>query len=376
MRSLPSRTAGILTAGFISLIILGGAARPALAQKDIQTHRDADLKGKVIVYHFQNTGKSTEFGYYSYIIPENIATDIKRSDKFTVQTFPVVMEYVDQSAPAEQQKNRIRLLADRGREFDAQYVITGSFSVEGRIIRIRTQIFDVHELKMRDISETTEELGALLLVIIDQISTRINTELQKDIEIKKVHATASPFLPFYERIKGATLGLTHGQADISGDWGDIYDGKATMMSLSFAYDLSYFTNQPIYRDLTGSLQFDYMSVSNEDGGSGGNNNYLTIRTAGFACGYNYVLSPAFSATATVGLGGAWSTLEITDTGSNGPPAIIHTAKTVDPYLSLAAGLKFQFSHLQITTGLSWRTIFYSDVFMNMTVLYFGFGFML
>jgi len=351
------------------------AASPAWAQKEIQTKRARGEKDKVVVYHFQNTGTSTEFGYYSYIIPENIGSDLKRTDKFTVQTFPVVMEYVDSGASAEQRKNRIRMLADRGKEFDAQYVITGSFAVENRIIRIKTQIFDVDKQKMRDLSETTEELGALLLVIIDQLSTRINSELQKDIETRKIHATASPFLPFYERIKGATLGMSFGQASINGDWGDIYQDKATLVSLYLSYDLSYLTARPLFKNLTGSLQFDYLGAWNSKD-SGADSNYLNIRSVGLGCAYNIPLSPAFSVTAMAGLGGSWTTLELLDEGTGGPPTTIQKSDSYDPYASLGAGLIFQFSHLQVTTGFTWRTTFYSDVFMHMTTVYFGFGFML
>ena len=50
-------------------------------------------RSKIVVYYFQNIGTTSEYGYYSYIIPDTIATDIRKVPKYDVQSIPVVMDY-------------------------------------------------------------------------------------------------------------------------------------------------------------------------------------------------------------------------------------------------------------------------------------------
>ncbi|RPI98121.1 MAG: hypothetical protein EHM32_00160 [Spirochaetales bacterium] len=349
------------------------AAMPAAAETKAPVYPE----GKVILYNFQNTGKAGEYGYYSYIIPDSITTELKRSKKYEVRSFPVIFEYVEPSAPEEVKKNRIRLLADRGKEFSVDFVVTGSYYVENRTIFIKTQIFDVHEQKIMDIHETSEELGAMLLVIIDRLSEKINTELQKSVAVKVAKTASSPYAPFYNALNGFSFGASTGLVSIHGPWGDIY-GKTTSASLYIAYDLAASNsakNVPVLRDMAVSLHYDYMSAETGDTGQP-TQSIFTLRSFSLNGTYLYRMESFFALTAGAGAGLAISLVEIPGADVNGPPEILDSRRSYDPCLSISAGARFIFSQIEFGAGLAYHRIFYADRGMDYTLTYFSVGYSL
>lgn len=350
----------------------------APGQASPQTVKAEYPEGRVILYNFQNTGAASEFGYYSYIIPDSISTELKRSKKYDVRSFPVIFEYVDPKAPADVYKNRIRLLAERGKEFSADFVVTGSYYVEKRTIFIKTQIFDVHEQKIKDIHETSEELGAMLLVIIDRLSEKINTELQKGVTERLARQSSSPYLPFYRALSGWSFGAALGTVEMYGPWGDVYENKSECSSLYIRYDLAksdMARGVPVLRDMALSLQYDYLTADTRDTGEPVYSIY-TLRSFSLSGMYLYRMESFFALAAGAGAGLAVSLVEIPGAEIKGPPEIIESRRSYDPSLQLSAGALFFFSRIELGAGIAWHHLFLADRGMDFTRLYFSVGYRL
>lgn len=343
-----------------------------------------DIQGKALIYNFQNTTKNSDFGYYSYIIPDSIYTELRKSQKYIIQSFPVALEYVESGAPKDVTKNYIMMLSDRGKEFNADFIINGSFRVENKIIYIKTQIFTVKDQKFKDIRESTEELGALLMVIIDQLTEKINTELQKGVEQKKAEMEIeevlgpSPFLGLYSAISGITFGFNYGVASIKGSWGDIY-GTQSMATVYLSYkleNLRFLKNIPFVRSLSLGTDYDFFSAETKKDIEF-QRTYLIVNGVTGNISYIYKFSQFFFLNGTAGFGAAFSKIELeqeSTESSNGPPKILDSRKSGDPYLNLSFGANFLFRHVLFSGGLSYKRIFYSDKEMDLIVVFMGIGY--
>lgn len=335
-------------------------------------------RSKIVVYYFQNIGTTSEYGYYSYIIPDTIATDIRKVPKYDVQSIPVVMDYTASTQPEDAYKTRIRLLSDRGKEFNAHYIITGSYAVENRRITIKTQIFDVDQQKIKDIGETTEELGALLLVVIDKLTTKINNELQKSIAIQKEKNRNSPFAPPYMSLKGISFGINYSTAAILGEWGNIYQNKFDIAGVYIAYDMrnnAWLNQTPFVRGLTASAQYDFFTA-NTHSTAELPQSYLSFRGLSFNAEYRYGFSPVFSAFASAGIGEAYSKVEIVAEGSYGPGTAIESRESFNTYATISTGAHFIVHSLIFTAGYNFKWIYYTDKPMSISSLFFGIGYSL
>jgi len=332
---------------------------------------------KVVVYYFNNATKGGEYGYYSYIIADSIASEIRNTGRYEVNTIPVTMEYVEPDASRDIFLRRLEFLTDRGREFDADYVIHGTYHIENQEIHIKTQIFDVRERKVKDIRETSREIGALLLVVIDKLSEKINTELQKS-SVKprpRVVRTKSPFVPVYRAMSGTSIGYMHGMGTLHGKWGDLYD-KTEISSIYLTTgfpDMGPLKNSRFFTDGALTLKYDFFSCMSTE-----SSEFTNLQVSAFSMYYSYHfrLSPRFSLALRAGPGAAFSTLKVEmDTGM-GPPATIGSGKSTDFLMEAAAGGIFQFSPLHITAGFSCARIFYTDEPLTVSSLYFGIGLIL
>jgi|GEM_PF-2362936 len=139
---------------------------------------------KIIIYYFQDTGTDKKHPYYSYIIPHSIAKDFKRSGSYAVQTIPVTIPSLEKSASDEKTQSSLQMLSNRGKKLSADYIITGSYIVREKKIYINAQIFDMKMEKISRLSESSTELGTILIGIIDRLTKGINTEL---VRFKEYH---------------------------------------------------------------------------------------------------------------------------------------------------------------------------------------------
>lgn len=330
---------------------------------------------KIIIYYYQDKSKTDHYRYYSYVIPDSIAADLKKTNKYQVQTFPVTIGYIDKSIPESEYKAQLRILAERGKEFSSEYVITGTYHIEKNRIFIKTQIFSVREEKIVDIRESSTELGVLLFSILDKITEKINRELDKTYKTPETIIATSPFIPLYNKIGGVSFGINYGTAQFMGDWETLYD-TTDVISVYVGYDLINITSLKdsiFLKNAEASLLFDYF-----------NNNPTRSRAAlsvwGITLNYTYLyrLSQSFHLALGAGLGGTKSELIVRVMDEEGPGEMFTPPESrdisYDPYLNLSLATRITFEPLTINTGISYRRIFYSDTHMIFSVVFFGFGY--
>ncbi len=332
------------------------------------------IRGKVVVYNYHNTSNNINYGYYSYVIPDSISIELRKSPQYNVQSVPVAMEYVDSKAPEDVYKNHVAMLADRGKEFDADFVITGSYTIEQKNIIIKTQIFDVRDQRIKDIHETSEELGALLMVIIDQLSAKINTELQKGLAQKKLRV--SPFIRVHSALSGISFGLLYGIANTYDDWHSAYK-KPFVTTFYLSYGLSNIralSNIMIVRNLGLAGQYDYFGDRYELRDTD-QTSYIYVKGYSGNLSFSYNLASFFQVELLAGFGQAFSKVElISDPETGGMPTRLASRKSTDPYLNIMFGAHFLYNRLKISGAVAYKRIFFSDTPMDLTVIYFGLGY--
>jgi TolB-like protein len=330
---------------------------------------------KIIIYYYEDKSKTDHYRYYSYVIPDSIAADLKGTKRYQVKTFPVTIGYIDKSEPESKYLAHIRILASRGKEFSSDYVIIGTYYIEKKRIFIKTQIFSVREEKIVDIRESSTELGALLFSILDKITEKINRELDKTFPGPETIIAKSPFIPLYHRIGGMSFGINFGTVQFMGDWGKLYD-STDIISVYLNYDLTKITSLKknlFLKDAEASILFDYFNNDPTKGRSS-----LSVWNVTLNYIYLYRLSESFHITLGAGIGEAKSELIVRQPDGGGPDEMFLPPQSkdisYDPSMNLTIATRIIFDPVIINTGVSYRRIFYSDTHMIFSVVFFGFGY--
>jgi TolB-like protein len=166
------------------IIILGISLSFIILDGTNAVKAETGKSGKIIIYYFQDKSTEKKHQYYSYIIPHSIAKDLKRSGKYTIQTLPVTTPSLEKGTSGKKVQSHLQMLANRGKKLSADYIITGSYIVREKKIYINAQIFDIKTKKISRLSESSTELGTILIEIIDHLTKGINTEL---VRFKEYH---------------------------------------------------------------------------------------------------------------------------------------------------------------------------------------------
>jgi len=134
----------------------------------------------VVIYNFRDVSSNTNHSYYSYIIPKSIAVELKKKKNISVETCSSSMNCIDQrNGSGEDKENHLRNLAQKGNEHSADFVVAGTFSVHNRRIHIESQIYDVKTQKIIQVDDSSNDLGALVFLVIDKITGKIESELNR-----------------------------------------------------------------------------------------------------------------------------------------------------------------------------------------------------
>ncbi len=373
----------------ISLILFMAVAFPLLAQE-----QDA-ARQKIIIFQFRDTSRTTDYGYYSYIIPDSIALELRRKETFNVHTYPVTLDYVGERDTEAKRKDHLLYLSGRSREFGADYIISGIYEVKDNRINIKSQIYGASQQKIMAVNESSEEMGALIFLIIDSLTQKINTQLggstaaiaqQGKVPEKKVEETPpetkkidegppakSPFLAAYNVLHGAVIGAEHGKLYFAGDWGGIYqDTEHYSFHLRYGLGaLGGLKNTPVIKDSSITLNYHYLASQADNMSSS-----LMVRgaTAGYA--YSLPVYGNFRVSAEGGLGLMFSTLRVYDplAKDDGPQSVLSEQESMDPFTRLILTADYELEPLVIRTGFSMNRIWYSDVAMDFLSLVFSLGF--
>ncbi|HPB81338.1 MAG TPA: hypothetical protein PK200_04790 [Spirochaetota bacterium] len=332
---------------------------------------------KVVVYNFKDKSATTSYSYYSYIIPDSIAVELRKKKDVSIRTYPVTIDFVDtKTGSAEEKRSHILYLSQKGKELSADFVVSGTYSVDNRRIHIKSQIFDVKEQKIVQIDESSNDLGALLFLIIDKITGKINSELNRFQEEHRERYSASPFAALYNSMRGLTFGFKFGEQKIHGEWGDIYDDPDYLgfyISYDFA-NIASLESSPLWGNSGLSMQYDFFSTYPENRSS-----YLSARSVTLSYIFYYPLAEGFRIAFSAGGGMTRTKIIVTDPLiEGGDPFTPNLTEEVsyDPTTLLSIYADFRFNPVVINAGYAYRRIFYTDTPMNLSILFFGLGFCL
>lgn len=332
-------------------------------------------KEKVVIYYFQDKSESDKYRYLSSIIPDSIAKDINRLGEYEAETFPVNVDYLDNSSSEEDKNVFIQLLKDMDKEVKADFMLIGSYYVEGNRIVIVTQFFDVERHKIIYIGETESKISAIVLVMIEEATNTIISALKETAKIKKEEkekaeedrkSKISPFLGFYNTLSGITFGINYGTANFFAD--GIYK-NADHVSLNIFYPLNTFAI---------SGKFDYFATRTRDSYNKDNNRNRNFEFTGGSLNFSYLLkfTPNFYLAASAGGGMADVKIimeaERDSSGNIISPAVI-LEDSLNPYYNLTLSANFYIGNLKIESGFSYNIIQISKR-IDYSVIYFGLGY--
>ncbi|MDY6968573.1 MAG: hypothetical protein SVR08_07970 [Spirochaetota bacterium] len=338
-------------------------------------------KDKVVIYHLNDNSKSDQFRYYSYIIPTTLKFELEKEKIFQINLFPDPIDYqqfIDSSQSDDAEQNFIDILTRKAEELSAEYMIIGSYTAEKRKLSINIQLFDVNAQEIFETYSDSEDLGALLQDVIDNLSKDIKDELLNSYNRKKDDEKddLSPFLGFYNVISGFTFGFNYGIVNIYGNWGDIYENPK-MITGYIQYELNnidFLKETPILKNIALSANYDFFSSNSRDNE---NTNHSFLSVTGitinmvYLCRFSSYFNLAFSA----GWGQSESEIYIEGEDGDGPystPLSENTTK--DNLLSFSVYTNIIISHAHIMAGYAYKTILYSDDPLKYSVFYFGMGY--
>ncbi len=360
----------------IPALLLAAFLYPATLMGQAEQPKDLPTE-KVLIYNFKDTSASTDYSYYTYIIPDSISIELRRQRKFEVQKFPASLDFIEPSEEStEKGRSQIAYLSQRGKEFSAAYIVSGTYRVDNKRIHIKSQVFNVQEQRIVRITETSEELGALLFVILDKITDKINRQLDVFYEEKREQLTASPFIPAYNAMKGVTFGFNYGRAKFLGDWGDIYNDAAPS-SLFLRYDFensASLRNTPVIGQSGISIDYDHITARPDN-----YNQHLRVYGVTLNYVYNMPVLPDFRLSIAAGGGVAWSKISIPDPIDEGKDPFrdpLAEERSTDPYLNISLYASFFFDPLVLSGGIAFKRVYYTGTPLDMSVCFFGVGFRL
>ncbi len=369
----------------IALVII--LTSPGSAFKSIGEERSNNHKSSIILFKFKDTGKTDEYSYYSYIIPDSIAAELKNRTHYDVRTHSVTIPYIKSDEKAEKLQEHILYLSRKGSELSAEYTISGSFEVKGNKIHIKSQLFHVPSKKLLEIEGASDEIGVLIFSLIDTVTEKINSELvkiaktqpaKKGHELSEPVAATSPFLPTYRLIKGTTLYGEHGSMYLRGSWSDIYrDTDHYAAGLRYTLGNSeFFKHSPVFKDSAVSLSYHHFITL-----PGNMSSSLIVSGGAAGYSYEYPLLENFRLTGELALGLMYSTLRtyqprIEGSGNGGPQAPKEEKHSTDPFLRFALLAGYELNPLIFYTGVSWNMILYADEPFEYLSLIFSLGFRL
>ncbi|MBN2403556.1 MAG: hypothetical protein JXN64_14350 [Spirochaetes bacterium] len=348
-------------------------------------------KEKVVIFYFQDKSRTDKFRYLSSIIPESIAKDIRRIGDYEAETYPVNIDYLHSSASGEDKEAFTYLLMNMDKEVKADFMLVGSYYVDGNRIVISTQFFDVERKQIIYVRETESKISAIVLEMIEEATNRINTALNKAVRIKKeakAKAAAaaaaaaeeerkskiSPFLGFYNTISGITFGINYGLVNYYGDSGDMYK-NADHVSLNIFYELS---NISPGIPFAVSGKFDYFATRTKESYNKDDNRNREFEFTGGSLNavYLFKFTPNFNIAASVGVGIADVEI-IKEEERDEYEVVISPAATIEdslnPYYNFTLSMNFYIGNLKIESGCSYNIIHISDM-IHYSVIYFGLGY--
>ncbi len=362
----------------LATILITGLGKPGVEILSAQQDKD-----KITIFQFRDRGTTTDYAYYSYIIADSIAVELRRRGGYPVYTHPVSLDYIDDKSTAEKTRDHVIYLSGKGEEFGARFIISGMFYVKNNKITIKSQVFDVNEKKILRLEETRSELGVFLFDIIDRLTAKINSDIAPKgrTESKIVQNEAgipekSPFIPLYRAVRGTSIGANHGRMKFSGKWGNIYQ-DTDLLSFYLNYSLenckSLESNGFLKQSSVG-IQYHAFTSQPENYSTSIMAKALTLDYV-----YSYPVLGNFRFSLAGGIGLAFTNLKVYDPlagPGEGPSNPIDIDKSRDIVTQLTLSADYEIHPLIMRTGYTVNRIWYSDVPMDYNAFFISIGYRL
>ena len=363
----------------IATALIAGAGIPG-----VETASARQDKEKITVFQFKDRSKTADYAYYSYIIADSIAVELRRKGEYPVYTHPVSIEYIDDLSSTEKSKDHILYLSGKGEEFGARFIISGMFLVKEKRITIKGQVFDVNEKRFLRFEETRNELGVFLFEIIDSLTAKINSDINplahkesKSAQSESVIREKSPFIPLYRTVRGTAIGANHGKMNFSGNWGNIYQ-DTDLFSLYLDYKLENcdsLNSFGIIKNSSAGIHYHAFTSQPQNYSTS-----ITVKAVTLEYTYSYPVLGNFSFSLAGGMGAAFTNLIVYDPlggdASGGPRPPINVLKSRDILTRLTFSADYEIHPLIIRTGYTVNRLWYSDEPMDFNAFFISVGFRL
>ena len=337
-------------------------------------------KEKLIIFYFQDKSETEEFEYLSSIIPYSILQDINKIGEYKAETSAVTVNYLESSAPDEDRNTFIRRLNELNKEYRAEYMLAGFYSVnkKEKQITIHSQIFDTESNRIIYAEETKSRLSAILMGMIEETTNNVNTALTEIAKLKKEEKekarkkaeeekrkNTSPYIGMYNTLSGFIFSMNYGKTDFFRE--DKYE-NCDHVSLALSYEFSY---------LAISAKYDYFSTRTNKSYNSDNRD-LELTFSGVALDLSYLVkfAPNFYLAASLGGGiGKVDLLMQEEKDSSG--TVTAPAETLEdslhPYGNAGISMNFYIGNLKLESGFMYNMIHISPT-IDYAVLYFGLGY--
>ncbi len=341
---------------------------------------------RVFFFYFQDENETERYGYLSYILPNSISADLKNIVNYEVRILPIKMDYIEKDASPEYRADFIQMMNYRAKTYNADYFITGAFSVEGNKIRIRCQLFDIKTQEIIYIDETDSMISAVVLEMIENITRNIKLGLNKALELREKErirkeeermANISPFIGFYNILSGITFGVNYGNINLLDNWGSDF-GDTEMTSLYLSYDLDnidFFKNNHVLKNIGIKGRFDYFAATTEEHRD---TRKRDLEFTGIALNISYSLKLTEFFNVAFSGGGGMAGIDILTQPEYDDMDVVTEPGYQDsndyPYYIMGVSLNFYLKNLRIETGLAYNLVQDGSEFMSYTFLYFGLGY--
>ena len=328
-------------------------------------------KQKIIIYYFADESSLQNYRYYSYIIPDNLAIELQNNVEYEVTVLPVTFNYISDDMPQEEKENTITILSTRAKEVNAKFVIIGSYKVEKKRIFIQTQIYNTVTGELTDAAEVEETIGAIVYEIIEKITSKINSQLQKTLDVEKEKIALSPYKDFYSAFQNIYFGYSYSYVFFTGSWENLYnDPKMSSVYIGFPLSKMYASNSALIKNIYIVPTWQFYSTNNHDL-KHINDSYLSIYTGSIALQYQYSLSPFMIVFASLGAGVSYSDMRLVLASEGGPFSPETKTESTDPYLGANLGAIFYIYNIGISGGLGYNRILYKGDDLASFVMSFG-----
>ncbi len=340
-------------------------------------------KLKVLVYDFtvafekgmeSKTAGEEDYDYYSSIIPLTITKSLLTSGKYDIRKIDGMLSI--ERAGSSLFFERMRKI---GTEYSAQFIVAGNVTVSGEKLAVELAMINIREGNVSNIYGESQETGAELKQIIDDLSGDIEQKLdlyQKETErvkeaerraeekrAEKKRVEVSPFIGAYRALEKLSFGVKAGRFFIKGPFTHRYEDSDYLtpylafnitdwLCLSAEADLLKAANGDIFVLKRSSLLFHGLTLN-------GN--------------FTYWFFTHFGARLSVGAGPSIGRIYLN--ASDDPFNNLTVKKqSIDPYLNLSASFHIVFKPVELQFGSSYKHAFLKGKDLQLITLFCGIGF--